>query len=457
MLRRIIPFAVLAILLAVIVNACAAPSQQPQASNQQTIQQPSSNQAAANAATDKQQVKAEEPSALPPATTSETVSQPVSEAQPVAAEPASAEPAAAQPTEQPTVEAVANTSESIIIPTTQIGPDSFPLGMNPLTGLSVQDPAMLKLRPAFISVSNFPVTARPQAGLSFAASVYEMYIGEGMTRFLAMFYGEYPHGSAAVSGSKVDDSQYKIGPIRSGRLPYESIRQLNNGFLVMASASSEVGASLGSASNIFGSDSDNINSALIDVTKLETIASANSKDVSQLNLTGNAYSAQPVSQGKPATKVNIFYSFLNQVQWTFDQASSTYLRAQDNADGSGKWVPANDRLTGQQLSYDNVIVLFANHEYLNRAKTLIQIDLLYTKGNAYLFRDGQAFPIRWTTENGNYEKKTGLLRPIRYVDETGKPVALKPGRTWVEVVDLSTAISEKTPGEWFVRFFAPKY
>jgi hypothetical protein len=51
-----------------------------------------------------------------------------------------------------------------------------------------------------LSISHFPATARPQAGLSFAPFVYEFYITEGATRFLAVFHGEWPAPEIPVSG-----------------------------------------------------------------------------------------------------------------------------------------------------------------------------------------------------------------------------------------------------------------
>lgn len=342
-----------------------------------------------------------------------------------------------------------------------LGPDSFPEGVNPLTGLKAADPSLLSLPPALISVSNFPVSARPQAGLSFSPYVFEVYIGEGMTRFLAMFYGSYPQKTAQdgtnatgkTTNTASDDAA--VGPIRSGRLSYESVRNLYNGFLVMASASAEVGAQLNSFSNIFGSDSNNINSALIDVTKLKSIAEARAKTGKSFNLTGNRFNEAAPQGGSDAPKLQVFYNFLNQVQWTYDTSSGAYLRYQDQADGSGKFVPATDRLTGNQLAFNNVVVLFAQHSYLNRAKTLIDIDLLYTKNKAMLFRDGKAYPIYWSTENGEYEKTTGLLRPIRFVDANGNPIALKPGNTWVEIMDVTATLEQKEPGAWFARFYNP--
>ncbi len=87
------------------------------------------------------------------------------------------------------------------------GPDleDFPAGINPLTGLPVEDPSLLQLPAVLISITHFPPSARPQAGPGFAPIVYEIYISEGTTRFLVVFYGEEPerqtprHGNCPVN------------------------------------------------------------------------------------------------------------------------------------------------------------------------------------------------------------------------------------------------------------------
>ena len=73
-----------------------------------------------------------------------------------------------------------------------MGPDDFPPGVNPLTGLVVPDPTQLQVAPVLVSITDSPLTARPQAGLSFSSFVYEFYIGEGATRFLSVFYANPP-------------------------------------------------------------------------------------------------------------------------------------------------------------------------------------------------------------------------------------------------------------------------
>ena len=80
------------------------------------------------------------------------------------------------------------------------GPENFPEGYNPLTGLPVSDPSRLEYPAILLSVSHFPPEARPQAGFSFTPFVYEYYITEGSTRHLAVVYGEFPEPEIPIYG-----------------------------------------------------------------------------------------------------------------------------------------------------------------------------------------------------------------------------------------------------------------
>src|SRR5215216_3973112 len=86
---------------------------------------------------------------------------------------------------------------------TLYGPEveNFPDHVNPLTGIAVSDPSLLSLPAVLVSISNMPFTARPQAGPGFASWVYELYIGEGATRFMNVFYGEYPRTIPNINGN----------------------------------------------------------------------------------------------------------------------------------------------------------------------------------------------------------------------------------------------------------------
>ena len=363
---------------------------------------------------------------------------------------------------------------SVVIPASQVyGPDTFPKGINPLTGMPVSNPDNLAVPPALVSVTNWPVTARPQAGLSFSDWVYEIFIGEGSSRFLALFYGDFPNkvvsplSASTTSQVPVDDSE--VGPIRSGRLPYESLRKLANGSLVMASAAAQVAANLNGFTNVFGSDAGDINSAMIKATQLEAVARANKLRLPPNALNGLLFDPQPPAGGKDGQSAWLAYNLFDQVFWRYNPDSGKYNRFQDNADGK-TFIEATDRLNGAPLGMSNVIYLFAQHVVYN--PTVIDINLLYiTKMPALIFRDGKMYEAFWTTKSGDYERQTGLMRPIRFMDAQGNPFPLKPGQTWVQIVPQFTPyyetvdsqnyldlVNKKQPGSghWAVRFFAPQ-
>lgn len=353
----------------------------------------------------------------------------------------------------------------------QAGSPGNPPDINPLTGLTVSEPDRLNLPPALVSVSNFPASARPQAGLSSASIVFEMYIGEGMTRFLALFYGDYPQDVSAANGNQTLSNQPAeqavIGPIRSGRVVYERIRKFYNGFLVIASGYSGVVQQLRQYTNHFGAEGSNVNSAMIPVSKLEKIAEANRNELDTAALSGMLFSDQ-APQGKAGQVVWLPYSYYNQIFWRFDPASGAYNRYQDQADATN-FVISTDRLNGDPLGYENVVILFAEHERIS--STIYDMKLGYiSRAPALLFRDGEMHEIFWTTANGEYEKSTGKLRPIRFIDAEGNPFPFKPGQTWIEMVTPASYYFETTdsqnyydlmknkePGSgiWAVRFLAP--
>ncbi len=331
-------------------------------------------------------------------------------------------------------------------------PEDFPPGINPLTGLPACDPSLLKFPAVLISITNFPASARPQAGLSFSPMVFEIFISEGATRFLAVFYGDCPHAIVPDENGALTNH---IGPVRSGRLPYVYIgKSFQWSCLVFASATEELFKNLRACQMVYAANANDINSAFLDITRMKDIAQRDNQPNQPFNYTGNMFSDAVPAGGQSAHLLKVFYSFENQAQWIYDPSSGKYLRSENLPTAPMQFNPAADRLTGQQLAFSNIIVILAKHTVVKPG--IIDIDMdTGTSGDAYLFRDGQAIKIRWTTINGAYEKKTGLRRPIRFIDEAGNPIALKPGNTWIHVMTLASFVDEQSPDKWLARFYAP--
>ena len=329
------------------------------------------------------------------------------------------------------------------LPPAASGPADFLPNVNPLTGWVVDNPALLALAPGLVSISNAPVSTRPQAGLSYASRVYEFYLGEGDTRFLAVFYGRLPP-TAAPDGSPVE-----VAPLRSGRLPYETLRDFYNGYLVFASASDLVLPQLHNYQIIQNPNIQDINGASIAVTRMLELGRQMFDHLGSPNLDGQRFDPQVPDGGKPASKLWMAFHLNSQVFWKYDRQLRAYTRWQNDGPGT-PLRQFTDRINQQPLAYQNVIVLFTN--YQRYSETYFNIDLKFVyRWPALLFRDGQVYKIYWTTRSEAYEKTTGKLRQPRFIDYTGVPFPLKPGQTWVEIAQLNNPVYETVDSEDYAR------
>lgn len=450
----------------------------------------------------------------------------------------------------------------------------LPESVNPLTGLKVADPSLLELPAVLVSISTFPVTARPQAGPSFAPFVFEIYITEGTTRYLTTFYGEFPDPEAPVTGScpvrhepfiqtsliignrvwldanqngiqddwergvggvcvnlydaernilqqtstdsngwygfNVGAGRYflafekpagmefsrkdagdeekdsdadpasgwsdalditaplldldvglllleepfptsdlppaRVGPVRSGRLVYADIAEFFAGScLIYAYASAEVLVELPKCSfvdhNIQGGG------YMLDISRMRELAEKRRDPQTASNYVNNLFATEPPDGGAPAARLDVFIAWLNQSGWVYDPLSQSYWRYVDNGDEATAGIlhPEVERLTGRQLQFENVIILFTEHDVISPTNLDIHLERGLS-GKALLFRDGQVYTIEWNTEDAG---------PIKFQFKDNHPFPLKPGHTWVTVVTPQTTVTERKPGEWYLRFSQP--
>lgn len=321
-------------------------------------------------------------------------------------------------------------------------PTPTPASVNPLTGEPVDDPAALCGRPVLVAVSNFPPSSRPQSGLSAASQVWETFIGEGMTRFLAVYYGPYLDELEAAMENRLLEGSAEgtvIGPVRSGRVVFEDIKTMfAKGILITAGASSEVMSQLSNRESVYASDPEDINSAGLNPADLTEITGCAVEPSMYGDL---AFDPQPPAGGEPGEFFRLVYNLFNQIGWKYDPESGAYLRSQDRADGTGELYPAVEGLTGEQLAFENVLVMWAKHRYVTR--TIIEMELVYTRDRyGLLFRDGKVYEVRWSTPSGR----------MLVHDKEGEPIPLKPGSTFFEVVSYQ---STWDAAEKIVRYHNP--
>jgi SdrD B-like protein/DUF3048 family protein len=455
--------------------------------------------------------------------------------------------------------------------------------INPLTGLRVEDSSLLSLPAALVSISHFPPAARPQAGLSFAPFVFEVYITEGATRFLTTFYGEFPKPEPRIIGncairtepfkqtdlilgnrvwwdanqnnledpwergiggvcvnlydannnllqqtttdsngyyafnisagkyfievvkpknmefdqknfggesqaSVVDQATGRsdavdvtssllnidaglillkepssssddlpaplVGPVRSGRLVYGHIASFFPGScLIFAYASAEVLVELPKCAFV-----DHIiqgGGYMLEIARLKQLVTDRKNTKTPEYYTSNTFSADVPEGGVPATRLDVYFAWLNQSAWVYDAASQTWWRYVDTADPdtAGILHPEVDRLNNRQLQFENVIVLFAKHDVVSPTNLNIHVDPGLS-GDALLFRDGQMYKIHWSTKATDANNENH--KPIEFYYPDGKTLfPLKPGHTWITLVTPQTSVTEQSAGKWLLQFSQP--
>ncbi len=334
------------------------------------------------------------------------------------------------------------------------GPDQFPSQVNPLTGEFVEEPRLLERRPMAIKVSNFPRSVRPQWGLSLADHVYEYYLEDGLTRFVAVFYGK----DAA-----------RVGPIRSARIFDAHIIQMYQAIFAFGYADDRV------MDFFLESDFKNrlviqrpdncppmcrigpknaYNTLFTNTAELSAYVSQRGTNNDRPDLHGlrfEGYSLLMQTAGKKAEVIAVRFSNTSYHLWTYDPASRQYFRDQEAESapfGEETYMPLFDQLTAEQISADNLIVLLVPTGYFYKSKSTEMYDIrLIGEGTAYAFRLGRVFEAKWVRPSPE------ALLSICYTN--GAPLPLTPGNTWFEVLGASSTHQVVNNTTWQFFFSIP--
>ncbi len=249
----------------------------------------------------------------------------------------------------------------------------------------------------------------------------------------------------------------RIEGVRSGRLVYETIRGYFEGCTVIAGADPEVLAQIQVCAQASSTNTGDIGAAGIDVTRLQEIAANNVGIYGPPNLTGNLFQQAPPEGCTPAASLTMFYNVANQTYWSYAPDSQAYIRHQNTNTTPDVQEVSTEALTGQPLHFENVMVFFVEHQQLNEAGTIFDVNMEGTIGRVKLLRDGLVCDLYWSTVNGEYEQETGRLRPIRFVYADGTPFPLKPGKLFMHMVHLNADFFEPEPGsgDWRARWYLP--
>ena len=333
-------------------------------------------------------------------------------------------------TPQPEEPVVLEPTKPAVIESTA-APTPLPGNIAPFTGLTVADAELLRQRPILICVNNDPVGRGAHHGLSQADLIYE-YIVDGFTgtRLTAIYQSQ---------------TAERVGPVRSARYPNIWITYMYDGVLACSGGSdqiryllkNEVGfpyldADIDDPSNnvyFFSIGSDYRTRMQVSTDGVRRWLTDNGRQ-KEWSRPGFSFDPTPPTGAAGTTNaIAIAYPGGNSVEWRYDAAQGGYLRWQGGQQQS-------DPATGRTIISENVIVVAADHQLTDIVEDSLGtkgVDItLYGFGDLRIFRDGQVYEGTWRADPET---------PPRWLGPGEALIDLKPGKSWVQVVQQLTDIT----------------
>lgn len=313
----------------------------------------------------------------------------------------------AAPTTRATTTTVATTTttEPTTTTTEPVGP------VAPLTGLPVEGEVDLN-RPALVlKIDNHP-DARPQVGLDLADIVFEVR-AEGVTRFAAVFHSATPDPVGPVRSSRTSDFD-----ILSGfDYPLYGSSGGNDG--VMAGVRNlAVQAVTNQTRNEYFRDSSRSapHNLLVNASDLWALAN------DSVGTPQPWFAYRLPTEPLPATAVpapgpvTVAFTGGPRVGYTWDPAVGGWRRTQDGQ--------PHTQAGSDQLAPENVVVMettYGRSSADSRSPEVVSVG----SGRVVVLTAGQVIEGQWS-------RPAATDKPV-LVDTAGAPIALTPGRTWVEM------------------------
>jgi hypothetical protein len=268
-----------------------------------------------------------------------------------------------------------------------------------------------------LKIDNAP-EARPQPSLNRADLVFEEPVEYHLTRLVPVFHCQ---GAATV------------GPVRGGRLVDRPLLQQLRSLVIMVHAGGITATRAQIADAPFFFDVDVLlgstrgtyrdpghfppHDLFTSADRLRQIHRVRGRPPQPLF----TYSTEEPGSAEPGTGVHIPFDDVTDVRWLYDRARHRYMRYYGSEQATS---------SGQPITAANVIVqrveLVASGYVEDIGGAHEWIVHLVGSGTSTVFRDGRAVPGRWIREDGS--------QPTRFVDKNGRPISMRPGRTWWEVV-----------------------
>ena len=355
-----------------------------------------------------------------------------------APEPTEIVEATATPTPTPTHTPAATLTPSPTItatPTFTPTPTAIPAAAIkcPLTGLMISKADLLE-RPLAVKVSN-SAAARPHTGLSLADMVFDHLTEGGITRFTAIYFCRQPKTVGAIRSARLIDLE--LVPMFDAVFAYSGA---STGVADRIARSPVGRVALDENAPCFfraqGTGRAYEHTLFLDVKKLREEIQRRGLE-KKVELKGLAFSEEPPPGGSSATYLSVPYSgYLSAVEYRYDPVRKLYGRY---IGGQAHLEMELDTKKTTQITAANIVVLYAptrETEIIEDAlgSRSLEIDL-QGQGEALILRDGKVYEAQWVRE--------GSRELLHYLDQAGRPLPLKPGNTWVQVVPLGFPVRIK--------------
>jgi hypothetical protein len=287
----------------------------------------------------------------------------------------------------------------------------------PLTGLEDPTGAVAERCAVSVKIGN-TADAHPQYGIGAADVVYEEVVDGGITRLVAVYQSQAPDQVGSVRSVRPTD-QYVLWPLRgvfaySGGNTYElasldgvpvvKLDETTAGEMMFRGPGRAPNNLYAHVDQMYGSCDDPPPPPLFAYRPVFT-----------------------VSAGAPAATVDVGFGRGYDTAWSWDATRGVWLRSIFGQ-------PDNDP-DGNQIGFANVVVMQVTYGS-DPSRTTVEAGMIGS-GPVSVYSDGKVVTGTWV--------RPDKAKAAELVDDSGAPIVLTPGQTWVELMPEGNALTT-TPG-----------
>lgn len=270
--------------------------------------------------------------------------------------------------------------------------------------------------------------ARPQSNISKADVLYEYRVEGEYTRYMALFQSNFPES---------------IGPVRSARPYFVQAAKEYNAVYVHWGGSE---AGLAEVKNRNLVDLDGIalegivfhrnqevgkmapHNGYISLPELQDYLTKKEVDINDNNFTFDFYKKDENVEGDDVKEITLNFNEEYVTKFIYDETSGKYKYIRKES-------PAIDEATGEELSTDNVVVLFQKGAVAGPNGTLNMANI--GNGTGLLLQKGHLSPITWQKDNAD------SVTVLKRLD--GTDVKFCSGKTFFSIVDEEKDVVYELP------------